>query len=90
MKWFRSPIIDKLLNKLTNYSHTAIGTAYAVGACVFHFKTGRDLGSGFVTFSGYFYLFLLGHAGVYQKWPDKDATADADPPGGPADANPKT
>lgn len=97
MKWFQHPIVDKLLNKLTNYSHTAIGSGYAVAALVYHFKSGHDLGSGFVTFSGYFYAFLLGHAGVYQKWPDQnDAANDAPPapplykPPGGASANPQT
>jgi hypothetical protein len=66
-------IVQSVLNKLTNYSHTAIGSGYAVAALVYHIKTHNDLGSGFVTFSGYFYAFLLGHAGVYQKWPDKDS-----------------
>lgn len=96
MKWFQHPIVDKLLNKLTNYSHTAIGSGYAICVLVYHFKTGRDLGSGFVTFSGYFYMFLLGHAGVYQKWPDRDDQNEAPqapplykPPGG-ANANPQT
>lgn len=96
MKWFQHPIVDKLLNKLTNYSHTAIGSGYAIGVLVYHFKTGRDLGSGFVTFSGYFYMFLLGHAGVYQKWPDRDDQNEAPPapplykPPGGANANPQT
>jgi hypothetical protein len=73
MDWFRGPTVTSILNRLTNYSHTAIGSAYAASALIYHVKTGRDLGSGFVTFSGYFYAFLLGHAGVYQKWPDRDA-----------------
>lgn len=90
MKWFQHPIVDKVLNKLTNYSHTAIGSSYAAGVAIYHLKTGRALDSGFVTFSGYFYMFLLGHAGVYQKWPDKDGTADPIPPGEPANANPQT
>jgi hypothetical protein len=82
MEWFRSPTVTSILNRLTNYSHTAIGSAYALAALLYHVKSGHDLGSGFVTFSGYFYAFLLGHAGVYQKWPDKSS-------GGP-DADAKT
>jgi hypothetical protein len=69
--------MPKILDKLTNYSHVAIGTGYAIVALAYHVKSGHDLGSNFVTFSAYFYGFLLGHAGVYQRWPDKggDATA---------------
>jgi hypothetical protein len=59
-----------LLDKLTNYSHTVIGSAYAIATLVYHINSGKDIGPNFVTFSGYFYAFLLGHAGVYQKWPD--------------------
>jgi hypothetical protein len=72
MEWKNNPIVASVLNKLTNYSHTAIGTGYAIAALAYHIRSGRDLGSGFVTFSGYFYAFLLGHAAAYQKWPDKD------------------
>lgn len=81
MEWFRSPTVTSILNRLTNYSHTAIGSAYAALALLYHVKSGHDLGSGFVTFSGYFYAFLLGHAGVYQKWPDRESEAGP-PPGG--------
>jgi hypothetical protein len=66
--------LQVVLDKLTNYSHTVIGTVYALAVAAYHFKTGRDLGSGFVTFSGYFYMFLLGHATAYQKWPDQSST----------------
>lgn len=65
--------LQPFLDKLTNYSHTLIGTAYAIAVAAYHFKTGRDIGSGFVTFSGYFYMFLLGHAAAYQKWPDQSS-----------------
>lgn len=82
MEWFRGPTVTSILNRLTNYSHTAIGSAYAVLALFYHFKSGRDLGTGFVTFSGYFYAFLLGHAAAYQKWPDRDAEGKEMPPGG--------
>jgi hypothetical protein len=69
--------VPKILDKLTNYSHMAIGTTYAGVALAYHVKTGHDLGSNFVTFAAYFYGFLLGHAGVYQKWPDKDGDSTA-------------
>jgi hypothetical protein len=67
--------LQPVLDKVTNYSHTVIGTAYAVAAITYHFKTGKDLGSGFVTFSGYFYAFLAGHFAASQKWPDKDGVS---------------
>jgi hypothetical protein len=65
-------VSQKILDRLTNYSHTAIGSLYAMSALAYHVKTHNDLGSNFVAFSGTFYAFLLGHAAVYQKWPDKD------------------
>jgi hypothetical protein len=66
-------LAQKVVNTLTNYSHMAIGSAYAAVAIIYHLKSGKDLGPNFVTFSAYFYGFLMGHAGIYQKWPDKES-----------------
>jgi hypothetical protein len=65
-----NPTIKGILDKLTNYSHTSIGTLYAAVALIYHVHTGHDIGANFVSFSYGFYAFLLGHAGVMQKWPD--------------------
>jgi hypothetical protein len=61
----------KVIDKLVNYSHTSIATAYATSVLVYHLKTGHDLGPNFISFTYAFFGFLLGHAGVYQKWPDQ-------------------
>lgn len=61
-------IWDALINKL----HVAIGTVYAGALVAYRWKSGQDLGPGLTNASYAFYAFLLGHAGVYQKWPDQD------------------
>lgn len=68
-------VAQKAVNLLTNYSHMAVGSGYAAMVVGYHLKSGKDIGSNFVTFSAYFYGFLAGHAGIYQKWPDKDPGA---------------
>lgn len=68
MRWHGR--LQPFLDKLTNYSHTAIGSGYAVAVLSYHLHTGHDLGANFVSFSYGFYAFLLGHAAAYQKWPD--------------------
>jgi len=82
-KLMGNPTIAGILSKLTNYSHTAIGTGYAITALAYHIKSGHDLGANFVSFSYAFFGFLAGHAFVYQKWPDAtpDATPTAPPDG---------
>jgi hypothetical protein len=65
-------LASKVGSALNNYSHTAIGASYAIGIACWHLYTHKDLGANFTAFSAYFYGFLLGHAGVNQKWPDRD------------------
>lgn len=63
---------DKLLDATINKFHIIIG-AFCQGSIIcYHFRTGRDLGPVVSTTVFAFYGFLLGHAGVYQRWPDKD------------------
>jgi hypothetical protein len=65
--------LDQVLDTLINKFHIILGTS-AQGALIFyHFKTGKDLGPGFVNSMYAYYAFLAGHAVVYQKWPDKDS-----------------
>lgn len=63
-------LAKKVAGYMNDYSHTTIGSLYASAAMTYHLKTGHDLGANFIAFSAYFYGFLLGHAGVNQKWPD--------------------
>lgn len=74
------PRLDAFLDKLTNKFHMLLGTSYAIALAVYHFKTGKDLGPGFVNATYAFYAFLLGHAVTYQKWPDSSAPPDANLP----------
>ena len=64
--------LQPILDKITNYSHTAIGTVYASVVLGYSLITKHPLDPAFVEFSKWFYAFLLGHAAAYQKWPDKD------------------
>jgi len=67
MNWPK--IWDAIINKF----HIVLGTICQGAIILYHFKTGKDLGPGVVSSVYAFYGFLLGHSGIYQKWPDKDS-----------------
>src|SRR5271157_423730 len=65
--------IQGFLDKLTNDAHVPIALFVFIVTSAYHFHTGKDLGSGYVSSLYAFYGFLGGHALVYQKWPDPTA-----------------
>jgi hypothetical protein len=75
MSWFsfQRDKIQGFLDKLTNDAHVPIALFVFVVTSAYHFHTGKDLGSGYVSSLYAFYGFLGGHALVYQKWPDATA-----------------
>ena len=60
--------LQSLLQKFTNDAHVPIALFVFVVTSIFHFHTGKDLGSGYVSSLYGFYGFLAGHAAAYQKW----------------------
>ena len=62
---------DKVWDTSINKLHIAPGAVCQGSIIIYHFKTGHDLGPVVSTTVFAFYGFLLGHAGVYQRWPDK-------------------
>ena len=64
--------IKSILAKFTNDAHVPIALFVFAVTSTFHFISGKDLGSGYVSSLYAFYGFLAGHAAAYQKWPDKD------------------
>lgn len=70
MNW---PTVKGFLAKLTNDAHIPIALLVFTVTTAYHFHTGHDLGSGYVSSLYAFYGFLGGHALVYQKWPDPSA-----------------
>lgn len=63
---------DKVWDTAVNKLHVVLG-ALCQGSLVFyHYRTHLDIGPILSSTVFAFYGFLLGHAGVYQKWPDKD------------------
>lgn len=62
---------DNLLNNIVNKFHIILGAACQGVVMLYHFKTGKDLGPVVSTTVFAFYGFLLGHSGIYQKWPDQ-------------------
>lgn len=64
--------VKSILAKFTNDLHVPIALVVFVVTTSYHFHTGKDLGSGYVSSLYAFYAFLGGHAAVFQKWPDKD------------------
>lgn len=70
--------LDKLTDYIVNKLHIVLG-AITQGVILFYcFHTGHDLGAGVQNTVYAYYAFLLGHAGVYQKYPDKDANGSSD------------
>lgn len=83
MAWINS-VLNKIssipvLDKLTNKFHIVIGVCYGSALAIYHFKTGKDIPPGLVSCTYALYGFLLGHAGVYQKWPDQDPAPTQNP-----------
>jgi len=64
--------LKNFLDKLTNDAHVPIALFVFIVTSAYHFHTGKDLGSGYVSSLYAFYGFLGGHALVYQKWPDQN------------------
>lgn len=69
----------KILDVLVNKFHIILGAICQGSVLVYHFKTGHDIGTGIQNSLYAYYAFLLGHAGVYQKYPDKDTDHDGVP-----------
>ena len=65
--------LDKILDIVINKFHIILGAVAQAAIFFYHFKTGHDIGPGVQNTVYAYYAFLLGHAGVYQKWPDSDA-----------------
>lgn len=64
--------IKSVLAKFTNDMHVPIALVVVTATSAYHFLSGKDLGSGYVSSLYAFYGFLGGHFGLSQKWPDKD------------------
>jgi hypothetical protein len=65
--------VNSLLAKFTNDLHVPIAIAVVTATSIYHFHTGKDLGSGYVSSLYAFYGFLAGHFGLSQKWPDQNS-----------------
>jgi hypothetical protein len=72
--------IQGLLDKLTNDSHVPIAIFVFLVTSVYHFHTGKDLGTNYTNTIYALYGFLGGHAAIYQKWPDPTPAAPAPAP----------
>jgi len=64
--------VKSILAKFTNDLHVPIALVVFAITTAYHFHTGKDLGSGYVSSLYAFYGFLGGHFGLSQKWPDTD------------------
>lgn len=63
--------IKSVLDKFVNDMHVPIALGVFIATSTYHFYTGKDLGSQYVSSLYAFYGFLAGHFGFSQKWPDK-------------------
>ena len=64
-------IIKTVLAKFTNDLHVPIALLVFAVTTVYHFHSGKDLGSGYVSSLYALYGFLGGHFAASQVWPDK-------------------
>jgi hypothetical protein len=65
--------VTTVLAKFTNDLHVPIALVVFIVTSVYHFHSGKDLGSGYVSSLYAFYGFLGAQFGLSQKWPDKPA-----------------
>ncbi len=63
--------VTTMLAKMTNDMHVPIALVVFIVTSVYHFHSGKDLGSGYVSSLYAFYGFLGAQFGLSQKWPDK-------------------
>jgi hypothetical protein len=68
--------MDKIWDALINKAHVLIATITQGAIFIAHWKFGKDLSPGVQSTVNWFYLFLAGHFGASQAWPDKPG----DPP----------
>lgn len=62
---------DKLFDILINKAHVGIATLCQATILFMHWKFGYDLSPTVQQTVNWFYLFLAGHFGASQVWPDK-------------------
>lgn len=69
---------SKILDRLRNDFHVPVAMAVFITVTVYHFKTGKDLGSNYVNSIYAMYAFLAGHAIAGMKYGDSPSQ-DAEP-----------
>lgn len=63
--------VKSVLDKFTNDMHVPLALVVFTATTIYHFVSGKDLGTQYVSSLYAFYGFLAGHFGLSQKWPDK-------------------
>lgn len=76
---------DKLFDILINKAHVALAVI-TQGVILYLDRTGHAIGPSTQQTVNWFYLFLAGHFGASQVWPDRDGQ----PPAGGSDAQQST
>jgi hypothetical protein len=61
---------NKVLDVIVNKIHIALAAVCQGVILLFHFKTGKDIGSGVQNTVYAYYAFLAGHNLTNQKFPD--------------------
>jgi hypothetical protein len=65
--------LDKFWDFCINKSHVLVVTVFQGAILIAHWKYGKDLSVGVQSTVNWFYLFMAGHFGASQVWPDKTA-----------------
>lgn len=61
----------KVWDILINKAHVAIACLCQVAIFIAHWKFGKDISANVAQTVNWFYVFLAGHFGASQVWPDK-------------------
>lgn len=76
MKMDSSKVWDILINK----AHVGIAVICQASILIMHWKYGKDLTPNIQQTVNWFYLFLAGHFGASQVWPDQNPSLPLSPP----------
>jgi hypothetical protein len=67
---------DKIWAWVINQSHVQIACVCQATIFIMHYRYGKDITPGVQQTVNWFYLFLAGHFGASQIWPDKPVEGD--------------
>lgn len=68
---------DKVYDVLINKAHVALAAVMQTSILFMHWHYGKDISTNVQQTVNWFYMFLAGHFGASQVWPDKKDDSNA-------------